>query len=42
MFNEKDKQIFFEAFEKNLNVLSRSKGELKLTVPMLYLECVKK
>ena len=42
MFDEKDKQIFFEAFEKNLNALSRSRGELKLTVPMLYLECVKK
>jgi len=42
MFDERDKQIFFETFEKNLNALSRSRGELKLTVPMLYLECVKK
>jgi len=42
MFDEKDKQTFFEAFEKNMNALSRSRGELKLTVPMLYLECVKK
>jgi len=42
MFDEKDKQTFFEAFEKNLNTLSRSKGELRLTVPILYLECVKK
>jgi len=42
MFDEKDKQIFFDTFEKNLNALSRSKGELKLTIPMLYLECVKK
>jgi arsenite methyltransferase len=42
MFDEKDKQTFFEAFEKNLNALSRSRGELKLKVPMLYLECVKK
>ena len=42
MFEEKDKQTFFEAFEENLNTFSKSKGELKLTVPMLYLECVKK
>ena len=42
MFDEKDKQTFFETFEKNLNALSKSKGELKLTIPMLYLECVKK
>jgi arsenite methyltransferase len=42
MFDERDKQTFFETFEKNLNALSKSKGEFKLTVPMLYLECVKK
>jgi arsenite methyltransferase len=42
MFDEKDKPIFFDRFEKNLNALSRNKGELKLTIPMLYLECVKK
>lgn len=42
MFDERDKQIFFETFEKNLNALSKTKGELKLTIPMLYLECVKK
>ena len=42
MFDERDKQIFFETFEKNLNAFSKIKGELKLTIPMLYLECVKK
>lgn len=42
MFEDTEKQIFFETFERNLNRLSRSKGELKLTIPMLYLECTKK
>jgi len=42
MFDERDKQTFFETFEKNLNAFSKIKGELKLTIPMLYLECVKK
>jgi len=42
MFDERDKQIFFETFERNLNAFSKRKGELKLTIPMLYLECVKK
>ena len=41
MFEATEKQIFFDRFEKNLNVLSKRKGELKLTVPMLYLECEK-
>ena len=41
MFDEKDKPTFFDRFEKNLNTLSKNKGELKLTIPMLYLECVK-
>ncbi|MFH0735194.1 MAG: class I SAM-dependent methyltransferase [bacterium] len=39
MFEETEKQIFFDTFESNLNVLSKNKGELKLTIPMLYLEC---
>lgn len=42
MFEETDKQTFFDTFERNLNILSKSKGELKLTIPMLYLECTKK
>lgn len=42
MFEETDKQSFFDTFERNLNTLSKNKGELKLTIPMLYLECTKK
>jgi len=42
MFEENDRQVFFKLFEKNLNSLSKRNGELKLTVPMLYIECVKK
>jgi len=42
MFEETDKQTFFESFEKNLNIVSKRKGELKLTIPMMYVECVKK
>jgi len=42
MFEETEKQTFFETFERNLNILSKRKGELKLTIPMLYLECIKK
>ena len=42
MFEETDKQTFFDTFERNLNLLAKSKGELKLTIPMLYLECTKK
>lgn len=42
MVEETDKQPFFDTFERNLNIVSKSKGELKLTIPMLYLECTKK
>ena len=42
MFDETDKQTFFDALERNLNAYSKSKGELKLTIPLLYLECIKK
>jgi arsenite methyltransferase len=42
MFEETDRQPFFDTFERNLNLLAKSKGELKLTIPMLYLECAKK
>lgn len=41
MFDEGDKQIFFETFENNLNEYSERKGELKLTIPMAYFECRK-
>lgn len=41
LFNEKDKQTFFDTFEQNLNEYSKINGELKLTIPMLYLECKK-
>lgn len=41
MFNENDVEIFFNKLEDNLNIYSDSKGELKVNVPMLYLECYK-
>jgi len=41
MFDPKDKLIFFDRFEKNLNDYSKLQGELKLTIPMLYVECKK-
>ena len=42
LFEEKDKQIFFNSFEKKLNVYSEKHGELQLTIPMIYIECEKK
>lgn len=42
LFSETDKQIFFERFEQRLNEYSKRQGELKLTIPMLYVECRKK
>lgn len=41
MFDNADKILFFDRFEKNLNDYSKRKGELKLTIPMAYLECKK-
>lgn len=41
MFDEKDKVLFFDRFEKNLNDYSKHNGELRLTVPMAYFECRK-
>lgn len=41
MVDAKDREEFFDRFEKNLNGYSRMNGELMLTVPMLYLECRK-
>jgi len=37
--NEKEK--FFTKLEENLNIYSNEKGELKLTIPMLYIQAVK-
>ena len=41
IFEENDKQNFFDAFEKNLNIFSENHGELQLTIPMLYIEAEK-
>ncbi len=41
MFEEYEKEIFFKRFESNLNDYSKSKGELKLTIPTVYFECKK-
>lgn len=42
MFEEEDKERFFDNFERNLNEYSNQHGELRLTIPMLYIEAVKK
>ena len=41
MFDQVDKTIFFDRFEQNLNDYSKQNGELKLTIPMFYVECKK-
>jgi len=41
MLEEPEKKVFFERFESNLNDFSKLKGELKLTIPMVYFECKK-
>lgn len=41
LFDDSDRQTFFKRFENNLNSFSESKGELKLTIPMAYFECIK-
>lgn len=41
MFDEADKTIFFERFETRLNEYAKQKGELNLTIPMIYFECKK-
>ncbi len=41
MFDEKDKTIFFDRFEAKLNEYAKQKGELCLTIPMIYIECGK-
>jgi len=42
MFEENDRPIFFELFERHLNEYSKEQGELTLTIPMYYIECQKK
>jgi ubiquinone/menaquinone biosynthesis C-methylase UbiE len=42
LFNAHEIAPFFERFERNLNMHTEKHGELKLSVPMLYLECGKK
>lgn len=41
MFDESDKILFFDKFEKKLNDYSIRNGELNLTIPMVYFECKK-
>lgn len=41
MFDEEDKVNFFERFEAKLNEYGKEKGELCLTIPMIYIECRK-
>jgi len=41
MFGNNETEMFFARLENNLNNYSKTKGELKLKVPMLYLECTK-
>jgi arsenite methyltransferase len=41
MFDESEKTVFFDKLEYSLNKYSESNGELKLTIPMVYFECVK-
>jgi arsenite methyltransferase len=42
MFQENDKPVFFDRFERNLNEYSKIHGELTLSIPMYYIECQKK
>ena len=42
MFEENDRLVFFERFERHLNEYSKKHGELSLTIPMFYMECIKK
>lgn len=42
MFDESERMVFFEKLENSLNKYSELNGELKLTVPMVYFECVKR
>ena len=41
MFEDADKAIFFNRFEEKLNEYAKKNGELTLTIPMIYIECIK-
>ncbi|PXV65855.1 ubiquinone/menaquinone biosynthesis C-methylase UbiE [Dysgonomonas alginatilytica] len=41
MFEEADKELFFDNFEQKLNAYANRQGELRLTIPMLYIEARK-
>jgi ubiquinone/menaquinone biosynthesis C-methylase UbiE len=41
VFEEDERGSFFERLENNLNLYAEKHGELKLRIPMLYLECGK-
>ncbi len=41
LLDESDKEYFFNKFEENLNEYSKKNGELKLTIPMVYFQCMK-
>lgn len=41
MFDEDDKLLFFAYLEQNLNIYATQYGELRLTIPMLYIEAKK-
>jgi arsenite methyltransferase len=41
LLEEQDKAVFFDKLEDNLNEYSVEKGELKVTIPMVYFECKK-
>lgn len=41
MFDPKDKVAFFDRLESNLNDYSIIKGELSLSIPVLYIDCIK-
>lgn len=41
IISDKDKTEFFTKLEESLNKYSKEKGELKLTIPMVFIEAVK-
>lgn len=41
LFEDTDKQMFFDVFERRLNEYANQQGELRLIIPMLYIEARK-
>ncbi len=41
MFSKKHQNLFFDKLEYNLNQFAKINGELKLSIPMVYFECIK-